>query len=319
MKFLELPDIVQATCVCKCWNQLFSDQDLWKYLFKKEGIPLVSSTDGTERNYKKDFNELYPITLSGKIISQFIGEVVEEIPPISEGIFNELQRPDPYETEKLKKQTFIFVVSPSFVMRTVDQKTPLALNQLGNLIESSKQESEQTLANTTKKSKLHSPLSLKNIKVLCSYPLKRKENRPVFFDKYSNNDAIFTQCDTRPDIITVYFMRRNVIEKSKGMSYNEQQRLVKDKGFEVTPLRVRVLFDVVGILKDGTCPEARAPQLSYSCHPETVLFNNYIFHLAVGGFTLLGGLQVIPQLGNSTEFGVVPGVPAEVPTIDKGN
>ncbi|HSW86056.1 MAG TPA: F-box protein, partial [Rhabdochlamydiaceae bacterium] len=80
LKCLELPDIFRAACVCKRWNQLFSDQNLWKALFEKEGIPLVISTNGTERKYKEDFKTLYPITISGKTISQYLGKVSEKIP-----------------------------------------------------------------------------------------------------------------------------------------------------------------------------------------------------------------------------------------------
>ncbi len=313
VKYLELPDIARAARVCKRWNQLFSGQNLWKALSEKEGIPLVISTNGAARNYKEDFKTLYPITISGKIISQYIGKVVEKIPPISEKQFNELKEPDPFEKGKSKGETFVFIVDPSFVMRTIDKETPLALDYLGNLTESPKQESEQNPeTNTTEKSELKIPLSLKNVKVLCSYPLKGKENMPIF--AYFNLE-VSQQCNTRPDKMSVYFMRRHVVNQSRKQPYAEQEKPVKDKGFEVPSLRVRVLFDTVSILKDGTCPDANTPRLTYSRHPETVRNGNNVYHSVIGGFAPGAGVHVYYYDYYHDDIGVVPGRPAEVPAI----
>jgi hypothetical protein len=315
LKWFDLPDIAQAACVCKLWNQAFSDQNLWKALFEKEGIPLVISPNGIERNYKEDFKTLYSITISGRIISQFIGKVVEKIPPISEKSFNELEEPDPYETGKLKRQTFVFVVDPSFVMRTVGKEAPLALDDLGNLIESPERESGQSPENTTEKSELKIPLSLKNIKVLCSYPLKGKENMPVF-DERSENE-VFEQCNALPDKIAVYFMRRHVIDQGKRMLYDEQRKLVEDKGFEVTPLRIRAIFDSVDILKEGTCPDGRASQgYIYSHHSETVFYGCNVYHTFIGCFHPGDGLLVNDDLFDEAFNSVAPGRREKVPTTD---
>lgn len=311
VKYLDPSDIARASRVCKHWNQLFSDQNLWKALFEKEGIPLVISTNGSERNYKEDFKILYPITISGKIMSQYLGKVVEKIPPMTEKQFKELEEPDPFEEGKLKRETFVFIVDPSFVMRTINQETSLALYDLRNLnlTESSKQESEQSEMNTTRQQTLNIPLSLKNIKVLASYPLKGKENIPVF--NYFNA-IVLQQCNTCPDQISVYFMRKQVV--GRGMRYEDQENLVKDKGFEVPSLRVRVLFDTISILKNGTCPDGR---WAYSRHPEITRYNNaYYYHSTVGGF-------FAPRTGVNIDddyydyfdsLGVVAGRPAEAPS-----
>ncbi|HSW86883.1 MAG TPA: F-box protein [Rhabdochlamydiaceae bacterium] len=304
LKCLEPPDIFRAACVCKRWNQLFSDQNLWKALFEKKGIPLVISTNGTERNYKEDFKTLYPITISGNTISQYLGKVGEKIPSISEKQFNELNEPDPFEEGKLKRETFVFIVDPAFVMRTIDPETPLALDDLGNLVKT----------NTTEKSELKIPLSLKNIKVLSSYPLKGKENMPVFSRYF--NEEIFRQCNTCPDKISVYFMRRDVVNQSRGKPYAVQEKFVKDKGYKVTPLRIRVLFDSVVILKDGTCPDACKPRWNYSYHPETFRYDNDVNHPVVGGFVPHTGVDVTRyNFDGDDSVGVVPGNPAEVPAI----
>jgi hypothetical protein len=276
---------------------------LWKNLTVREGIPLVSGTK--ERNYKKDLQVLYPITLSGKIISQYLGKVVEKIPPITEECFNELQQLDPFEKDKLKAKNYVFIVDPSFVLRTVDQYTPLALDDAGNLVEN-----KQTDA--LEKKELKIPFSLKNITMLCSYPLKGKENMRVF--AYLK-DEVFQQCNTRPDKISVYFMRRHVVDQSRGQPYAKQEKLVKDKGFEMLPLRVRVLFNTVVILKDGTCPDVREPRWTYSRHPDTVRSGNNVYHSVVGAFVPRAGVRVNSCDFGSDTVGVVLGKPAEVPVI----
>jgi hypothetical protein len=317
VRYLELPDIAQATRVCKCWNQLFSDQDLWKALFEKEGIPLVISANGTARNYKQDFKTLYPITISGKTISRFLGKVTEKIPPITEKRFNELQEPDPFELGKIKRETFMFIVDPSFIMRTIDNETPLTLDDQGNLMESIKGSKQNSETNTTGKSELKIPLSLKNIKTLSSYPLERRYDMPVFDPEF--NGEVFKQCNTYPDKTSVYFMRRHVvIDQSRKKSYDEQKRLTEDKGFDVTPLRIRVLFDAVSILKNGSCPDSKNLELIYSRHSESVQHGTYGSLLTfVGGFTSFGqGLRVFSSYSANGYTGTAPGGPAEVPSIN---
>jgi hypothetical protein len=308
-KHLGLFDIARAAQVCKAWNQSFSDQSLWKLLFEREGIPLVCSINGGERNnYRDDFKVLYPITISGKIISQFFGKVIEEVPPISEECFNELNQPDPFEKGKSKVENYVLIVMPTKIARTVDKETPLALDDLGNLIVSPKQENELNLAS---KQELEIPFSLRNIKVLCSYPLKGKENMPVFNEGGSTAE-VFEQCGACPNKINVYFMRRHIVDQSRGEHYADQEELVKAEGFEVTPLRERVLFNFLQILQDGTCPDARNP---WTCarSPDTVHYGNDVYQSVVGGFTPRDGVHVrYSHCFGIKHTGVVPGGSAEV-------
>ena len=303
-KYLEPSDIAHASQVCKQWKLVFSDQNLWKALSKKEGIPLVKRANGEVLNCKETFQVLYPITLSGRKISQYIGTVYEEIPYISEERFNELNEPDSYETGKLKKETWVFVVVPSYVLRTASQDTPLALDEEGNLVEN-----QQTAA--TEKKQLKISLSLKNLKILCSYPLRGKENTPVFDE--DSSAEVFNQCNTCPDKVRVYFMRKHIADQSRGMNYFNQVELVKRHGFEVTPLRERSLFDSITILDSGTCPDDRNPP-TYARNPDTVRNGGRVYQSVIGGFTRSG---VLVSCSNDAfvGIGVVPGVPAEVPAI----
>src|SRR5690242_4244382 len=102
--YLELKDIFSLAKVCRRYNQWSRNCDLWKTLSEREGIPTVANLDGTPRvNLKQDFKVLYPITVSSRIIGQFLGKVVGSVPPIRQFWFDKLSQPDPYETTKLCK------------------------------------------------------------------------------------------------------------------------------------------------------------------------------------------------------------------------
>ena len=312
VQFLAIPDIVNASLVCKGWNQFYQAQNLWKALSKKEGIPLVS---GEERDYRQDFKTLYPITISSKIIGQFFGRVIGKVPPISEERFNSLKKQDPFDEKKSIRDNYVFIVVPSQVARTVDNETPLVLNDSGNLIEPPKQETKRIKLlekSTTEKQEIIIRFSLKNLKMLSEHPLKGKENMPIF-NEYSSNSSneVFGPFDTRSyQNVTVYFMRKCVIEQSRGKSYADQEELVKSQGFEVTPLMVRALFDAVGILKDGICPDAHDP-LTYVRTSDTVYIGNSVYDMGIGGFAPSAGVSVYYGYDDDIDIGVVPGCPAE--------
>ncbi|HSW86117.1 MAG TPA: F-box protein [Rhabdochlamydiaceae bacterium] len=311
-KYLEPSDIAHASQACKQWKLVFSDQNLWKALSKKEGIPLVFSLTGQPRDYREDFKTLYPITeVSGRKIGQYIGTVDEEIPYISEEHFNELNKLDPYEKGKLKKETWVVVVVPSYVLRTASQDAPLALYEAGNLVEN-----QQTVSPEEKQLKI--PLSLKNLKILCLYPLKGKENMPVFDP--NSESTVFDQCGLSTNKINIYFMRRHIVEESRGKPYAEQEQLLKDHGDKVIPLMPRALFDVISILQKGNCPDGCVPRWTFARHPDMVGYGNYAYRSIIGSFAPLSGVNVENSsfcgvVYDHASIGVVPGGPAEVPVI----
>lgn len=268
-------------------------------------LQLVYSAHSRIPNYKIDFMTLYSITISGRIISKFLGKVVEKIPPISEKQFNELKEADPFEKEKTKKKTFALIVNPSFVMRTIGEETPPALTQ--------KLEHSSVETNATGQSELKIPLSLKNIKTLCSWPLNGKENERVF-DRYFILE-IFEQCNSCPDKMSVYLMRRDIVEQSLGMQYNLQKELVKAQGFEVPPLRERALFGALVILNERKRFDPLKFKLIASSHPGKVRFRDGDFDsVTVGDFDPAVGVSISVNVYNvHPNIGVVPGRPAEVP------
>jgi hypothetical protein len=314
LKYLEIPDIAHASQVCKQWKLAFSYPGLWKALSKKEGIPFVREANGEVLNYQKTFQVLYPITLSGRKISQYIGRVEEEIPDISEECFNKLNELDPYEEGKLKRETWVVVVVPSYVLRTPSQDTPLALDTAGNLVKVKK---HQSAAIEEKQIKI--PLSLQNLKMLCLYPLKGKEKMPVF--SLNSILAIFKQCGLPTHKTNVYFMRRHIVEESRGKSYVEQEQILKNHGDEVIPLKPRTLFDAISILQTGNCPDdVGVSQRTFVRHPDTIPLGNSSYRSVIGGFEPFSGVTLFGldtcYTCNDHTFGVVPGSLAEVPSID---
>ena len=190
---------------------------------------------------------------------------------------------------------------PDKIQRTVDETTPLDLDANENLI-------ELPQGTTIVKHDLMIPFSLKNLRMLCAYPLKGKENTPVF-DKNSW-EGVFNQCSAHPSKVTVYFMRKCVADQSRNKSYATQQLLVKSKGFEVTPLRERVLFDAVEILKFGTCPDIQSPVWAFTRTADVVRFNGNDYPSVIGGYTPRVSVCVDVNDYDSDFVGVAPGVPA---------
>lgn len=172
------------------------------------------------------------------------------MPTIHEDMFNELNQPDPFEEERIMKETSVFVVEPEFILRKFSQQLSAALDKEGNL----------TVVNSPNDSgveqELLIPFSLKNLKVLSAYPLAGQHNGSVFNARGS--DAIFDECDSCSNGVNVYFMRKNVV--GRGLTPNDQKNLVARHNFKIMTLRPRALFDVVSILESGTCPDYDEPQ-----------------------------------------------------------
>jgi hypothetical protein len=313
-EFLDSRDMGRCGKACKLFlTVMYKDQGFWIRLSEQQGIPLVA---GKDRDRKADFQALYPITLSGARISRILGKVLGEIPCISEEVFNKLNTKDPFEEKKLMKDTWVFVVVPAYVERTVSPRTPLGLNDEGNLVEIPKHRIQ-------KGSKLKIPLSLKNIEVLCFYLLRGKKNKPVFH-KLANK-RVFEQCGASSDKTSVYFMRRWIVEESRSLPYAEQEELVGRFKFGVTSMRVRALFDAITILESKTCPDdVVGPFHRLARCSDTVLIKGYGYHPVIGDFfrctNLRGrrihyGVKVYYTRSNIAHnvYGVVPSISAEVP------
>lgn len=304
VEYWEVADICHLSRVSKLWNDLIKNhQALWRQLFEREGIPPVNSVTDQPRDYREDFKTLYPITeVSGRTIREIFGEIDGKVPPISEDWFNRLKDPDPFEKEKSIGENYVFVVDPALIKR---KEAMLDLDESGNLIERPKQEIEHS-----ETQELKIPFSLKNIRMLCSYPLTGTQNMPVFSP--ISPIEVTNQCDSCPDRVHIYFMRRHIAEKSKGLSYPDQKELVKREQLEVAPLRQRTLFNATMILKSGTCPDLRKTPRVNVRHPD--LLGNKFYRASIGDFFPGQGMCVgwADLEYGFTGLGVVPGLQVDI-------
>jgi hypothetical protein len=300
-EFLEPRDIGRCEAVCKLWTESFENQETWIRLSVREGIPFV---EGQDRDRRADFKILYPMTISRKKISRFLGELVGEIPLISAVVFGVLNTPDPFEEGKSFKDTWVFVVDFPLIKRTAGEGTPLDLDKQENLIE--------LPADKVQNGKeLLIPHSLKNLRMLCSHPLEGKKNMPVFSKKHSSVE-VFNQCSASSNKVSIFFMRRCIAKESSNMTYANQEILVTERGFIITPLSIRALFDAVQILESGTCPDSEKPRYTYARCSDIVRYGSKVYHACIGGFAPSSGARVIGSDCDIARIGVAPGVSAEV-------
>ena len=301
--------VAQVNQECNIWSEV---DCIWRKVSEREGIPLVANLFGGPRtNLKEDYRILAPRTISSRIIGELLGKVVGSVPRISEYWFNKFAAalPNPYQQGKLFRDSFVVLVDPSFIERTVNRETPLDVDEAGNLVE--------VAADRVVEQTIRFPLSLRNQEVISRYPLKGKENFPVFNKNDSWAEA-FKHSTSFPAQVGLRIMSRSILEESRELGFVGQQALVEEKapkqGFEVESIRRRALFDVVSILKTGECPDRRGEHLwTYVRGPDAVTINGQAYRLAVGGFAAGAGVFVGDGSFGYGHFGVVPGGSAEVP------
>ncbi len=262
---------------------------------------------GEKRNRRADFRILYPITISGRMIGELFGKVIGKVPPISEYCFDNFAQniADPYETNKLFKDNFVVLVDPSLIERSVDKKTPLTIDEAGNLREVTPDEVvEQTLT---------IPFSLRNMYVLSKHPLKRKEKFPVFREYSWHSIDLST---SYPNQVGVRIMRRSVLSKNMGLCFASQaasiQRFAPCQGFEPETIRRRSLFDAVSRLNTGSCPDEYDDVDDFTIAESITGENIEAKRLTIDSFTFTGGIE-IRSCNNTIGNRVVPGCSAEFP------
>ena len=321
--WLDAPDLGKLMQVCQLFNRTINeDEQIWLSLFRSEGLPRVVSLKGEKRNEARDFKVLYPITYSGRIIGEHLGKVVGEIPPIREEVFNSLNENDPFNQpyffQKLlfdakirkKGEDYCFVVVPHLIQRTVRENELFALDENRDLVDLSEMK-DSALLPAAPGEELLVRFSMKSIEVLGSHPLKRRKDGPVF--KQSNRREFFEQCGFPPERIGVYLMRREIAPETFSRSYHVQEELVRKKGFEVTPIRERVLFSVLQMLQTGSFSDGQKPWTKARA-PDIVWLETSRYHAASGCWlpNQLGkGICVFHDYhAHSDGLGVVPGLPA---------
>ncbi|MGC1878282.1 MAG: hypothetical protein WA678_02755 [Rhabdochlamydiaceae bacterium] len=302
-QFLKAADICHAAQVCKVWNTAMQNPDIWLQMFKNEKIPRI---EGRTITAKEDFKFMDAITYSARKIA-CLGRFVGEVPMISANDFNKLQTAiDPYEPGKTMSQTFKVMVEPTHIHRAYDATLSVTLTLTGdfdlNAPENSNLERERLLI----------PYSLKNLKILAEHPLIKKGEGPVFSHF---NSEVLSQCNHTLKTVNVHFMRIEVPEQSRNLTYADQKNRLKEDGYEIIPLITRLYFDVVEILTKDTCPDRKEEQQStYSRTSDVLHSGNNVYPMAIGGFAPGAGVHVDDDyLVDADDIrGAAPGVPAEV-------
>jgi len=309
--------IVKMSQVCRAWRAAFPEK-FWYDLSDTLGVPRVISSDGKPRNLREDFNKLYPITfVSGEKIRKFLGDPVGPVPPIKEEVFNMLDKLDPWESilrlklwepRKKIRQTFVLVVDYKSIKKAIDENSHQDLQDMVKPIESSvhSSSSSSTITNEFEKQENEDeiPLTFPNLVTLCKHPLRGEENGPVFaeIDRY-----ILSNYNGCPEETSVFLMRKCVVEKNGDSFFLEKERLIADKGFYITSLKVRSLFDAICILSSGNCPDNRnLSTYAYTGYMGIAWGGRYV--MRIGNFAPGFGSCVLGCSGGRDldSFGVVP-------------
>ena len=310
MSFLNAEDLSRSCRVCKSLQALIDSpdgQEHWKTISEKEGVPLVEVVKGRPIDYKGDFRFLRPITISGKIIGRYLGEVVGKVPRIRLDSFLRLkQSQDSFEPARPMRETHVVIVDPSALKITVSPNRPLDLDETGTLVEIPVAERAQIVNRD-----LIVPFSFKNLRMLAAHPLAGGENTPVF-DPNSWSE-VFDQCNAPSAQNGILIMRREVVARNLPFDGEHgQQALVRSRGWEVVTVRQRGFFNTIKILETGTCSDGRAPW-TYARGPEIVHWQGEDYEAALGGFAPRVGVFVsYHYYFVRVSVGVVPGGPAEV-------
>jgi hypothetical protein len=175
---------------------------------------------------------------------------------------------------------------------------------------------EQDSDSSSTEYELEIPFSFPNLVELSKYPLAGQENGPVF--EYVNL-IVLEQCKARATKVGIYFMRSNILEKSRSETYPQQEALAKNLNQEIVPLIVRALAHSTKILKSRQCPDGHTPRLTYSRTVDCIRSGTVSYQVILGSFVPGVGVDVSGSIIDAYDsHGVAPGVPAEVRSLVLG-
>ncbi|MBS0655845.1 MAG: F-box protein [Verrucomicrobia bacterium] len=110
--FMDAHSLFTCSSVSKAWNKaILENRAVWQIASAKEGIPCVKAKDKT-RNFKKDFKDIYPITISACLSHTFLKIPFYTIPFINRVFLAILDMADPFEETKTVRDNYLFVVVP---------------------------------------------------------------------------------------------------------------------------------------------------------------------------------------------------------------
>lgn len=310
MGLLTIEELSRSCLVSTSWR-LFIDtangQFLWKNASIREGVPVV---EGKDRNYKDEFKFLRPITIGGRTIARYLGEIVGEVPRMREDRFLELRdSSDFFEPARFKRETHVVLVDPAALKITTGLNRPLALDESRTLVEVPEAERTKIVPE-----ELTVPFSFKNLKALAKYPLAGMENGPVF--NQTSVGAVFDQCNAPSNQNGILIMRKEVVARNTPFNgdHGQNAQVTNNRSWKVMTVRQRGFYDAIKILETGTCPDSQDPFTYVRTAERVARFGATDYPAAIGGFAPGVGVDVNVN-GDAFAYpgvGLVPVGPAEV-------
>lgn len=303
-------DVCRWSLACKSLLAASEQPVIWWDQFIKEKIPFV---EGKDRDLKFDFKILYPITLSGKTIERFFGEIVGEIPKISLEWFNRLSQPDPYDKRETMHKNWDLIVEPPAIKRKFAKHLSATIDAIGNLKIFPRMKKNAATATETE---LVFPFTLINFRILCCYPLSGGEYKPIF-DWGMSADAAFQFCELPPTKVNIHLMRKLSPSEMFLKHALDQKKEIKSKGFKATTTRVRSLYNAVQIFSAKTCLDSAKPLSFVRTFDHTKLQPKISIPYVIGRFVPKKGLQILEKSDASSYVGAVPSISAEAKTEEQ--
>jgi len=98
------------------------------------------------------------------------------------------------------------------------------------------------------------------------------------------------------------------IDYDEILSFPDRVKFIKDKGWEISSLRERILFDVILLFNFGTCPD-HSESINYTYCSDTVNLNRDL-PVIVGNYSSGKGLHVRTlSLQHVGYIGMIPTIP----------
>jgi hypothetical protein len=229
------------------------------------------------------------------------------MPLISRKKYDLMFQPDSEEPAKVMFETYEAVFTPLAIKRTFGNGLEATVDGAGRL-----KITPKTKDSSSMEYELEIPFSFPNLVELSKYPLAGQENGPVFCI-YA--DQVLDQCHVCATKVGIYFMRSNILEKSRSETYPQQEARAKNLNQEIAPLIVRSFSHSTKILGTKKCPDGQTP-VTYSRTCDRVRIGNHSYHVVLGGFAPGAGVHVHNRHGCASDSHcAAPGVPAEVQSL----
>jgi hypothetical protein len=310
LSHVTLKELSRSCSISKNWRSFIdgpNGQFLWKNASLREGVPVV---EGKDRNYKEEFKFLRPITIGGKTIARYLGEIVGEVPRMRQDCFLELRdAKDFFEPAKFQRENYVVLVDPAFLKITTGPKRALKLDESGTLVEVPMAERADMATE-----ELIVPFSFKNLITLAEHPLAGKKKGRVFHP--TPLAQVLEQCNAPSDHNRIFIMRREVVADNGQIAQrtNRRWKLIKvrqNRKEGLIKVRPRGFYNAIKILETGTCPDHSK---TYVRTAERIKMGYYVDNPAIGGFVPNGGLFFFFAHPFSLDYvlGVVPADSAEV-------